>query len=233
MKLFYDLHIHSVLSPCSDILMTPNNLLNMSNLKGLDIIAITDHNSLKQLKIIDEISKSYQILLIYGVEICLKNESHVLCYFKTLEDAMRFDSILEDYLIKEPYDVGKLGEQIITDNEDSSIAVIPYYLNKPLNLTMDSLIGILEPFEHLRFFAHIDRDQNSGLQDVNKYVMNGIECTKNVKKDFLKQYHLEDQVILYNSDAHQLTEIQERDAKNAIHLPKCSMDAFFGYFKRG
>ncbi|MDO5479206.1 MAG: histidinol-phosphatase, partial [Clostridia bacterium] len=29
MKLYYDLHIHSALSPCGDNDMTPNNIVNM------------------------------------------------------------------------------------------------------------------------------------------------------------------------------------------------------------
>ena len=65
----YDLHIHSVLSACADDLMTPNNIFNMANLKGLDIISVTDHNSLKQLQICQEISESYDMLFIPGVEI--------------------------------------------------------------------------------------------------------------------------------------------------------------------
>jgi len=58
MKFFYDLHIHSVLSPCADRLMTPNNIFNMANLKGLNIIAVTDHNSMKQLPVLSEIAES-------------------------------------------------------------------------------------------------------------------------------------------------------------------------------
>ena len=43
--LFYDLHIHSCLSPCGDDDMTPANLVGMAAVKGLDVIALTDHNS--------------------------------------------------------------------------------------------------------------------------------------------------------------------------------------------
>ena len=39
---FYDLHLHSCLSPCGDMDMTPNNIVNMAKLLGLDVIALTD-----------------------------------------------------------------------------------------------------------------------------------------------------------------------------------------------
>ena len=45
MKYFYDLHLHSCLSPCGDDDMTPNNITGMAKLLGLDVIALTDHNS--------------------------------------------------------------------------------------------------------------------------------------------------------------------------------------------
>ena len=43
--LYYDLHMHSCLSPCGDDDMTPANLVGMAAVKGLDVIALTDHNS--------------------------------------------------------------------------------------------------------------------------------------------------------------------------------------------
>jgi len=40
-----DLHIHSVLSPCGDLDMSPVNIVEEASRKGLDIIGITDHNT--------------------------------------------------------------------------------------------------------------------------------------------------------------------------------------------
>ena len=64
MNLFYDLHIHSALSPCGDNDMTPNNIVNMSLLKGLDVIAVSDHNSIKNLYPILEVAKDTELLVI-------------------------------------------------------------------------------------------------------------------------------------------------------------------------
>ena len=45
MKYYYDLHLHSCLSPCGSEDMTPVNLAAMCALAGLDIVALTDHNT--------------------------------------------------------------------------------------------------------------------------------------------------------------------------------------------
>ena len=62
--MYYDLHIHSALSPCGDDTMTINNIFNMSYIKGLELIAITDHNSLKQQNYLEEIIGNSLIYLI-------------------------------------------------------------------------------------------------------------------------------------------------------------------------
>ena len=56
MKCAVDLHMHSCLSPCGDMDMTPNNIVNMCKLKGLDMIAVTDHNTAKQLPVIKKVA---------------------------------------------------------------------------------------------------------------------------------------------------------------------------------
>ena len=104
MKYYYDLHIHTCLSPCGDVLMTPNNILNMAYLKGLNIIAITDHNSTLQLSSIMELSQSYDMLVIPGVEVATSEGYHVVCLFRTLNDATSFQTILDHFLNKTTYD---------------------------------------------------------------------------------------------------------------------------------
>ena len=87
--------MHSVLSPCADELMTPNNILNMAMLKKIDFLAITDHNTTKQLKVIEELEDSYDFIFIPGVEVTVKENFDVLCFFKSFKDALFFDKYLE------------------------------------------------------------------------------------------------------------------------------------------
>ena len=54
--MYYDLHIHSALSPCSDDDMGANNIVNMAILNGLSYVAVTDHNSLKQLPVVKRVA---------------------------------------------------------------------------------------------------------------------------------------------------------------------------------
>lgn len=223
----YDLHIHSVLSPCADLLMTPNNILNMAMLKGLDIISITDHNSLKQLPVIYELSKSYDFLLIPGVEVTLKTGEHLLIYFKTIEEAMRFDQVLDQY---RPLVRNSHGLASITDMEDFVIESFPYISSEPLMIDYQMLMKVLKPYEYRIVLAHIDRPSSNIIERLDQYQMNGIELTS-CDELIVSQYGLSRYFIFYNSDAHDLLQISEAKKHNTIDLESLSIDAFFRYFQ--
>ena len=87
--IYYDFHIHTCLSPCADDDMTPNNIINMAMIKGLDMIAICDHNSSLQLSAFSKLKTNIKI--IFGIEVETIEEVHVLGLFKSLEDNISFD----------------------------------------------------------------------------------------------------------------------------------------------
>lgn len=75
-----DLHIHTVLSPCGDLEMSPENILHFAQIQGLNMIGITDHNSTRQAPIIRDYGKTKGIFVLTGAEICSKEEVHALTF---------------------------------------------------------------------------------------------------------------------------------------------------------
>lgn len=230
---YYDLHIHSVLSPDADVLMTPNNIFNMAYLKKLDIIAVTDHNSTKQLKIMKELSESYDMLFIPGIELSLAEDIHVCCYFASTDDAYRFDNLLEPWRNNIRYD-GHLGsEQGITDINDEIVEVYPFDLSINLSLSLLELRALLQPFRHILVFAHVDRKKHSGLSHLSNFKPDAIELSSRASQDFIHAHHLNQYKIFYNSDAHMITDINERNDHNHVELESLTIDAFFDYIHHG
>ena len=90
MKLKYDFHLHSCLSPCGDNDMTPYNLVNMAKLMGYDIIALTDHNSCLNCPAAIKAGQEAGITVVPGMELCTSEEIHTVCLFPTLEKALEF-----------------------------------------------------------------------------------------------------------------------------------------------
>jgi hypothetical protein len=232
MKFHYDLHVHSVLSPCADVLMTPNNILNMASLKGLDILAVTDHNSLKQQSVIAEIARSFAFLLLFGVEIHVREGYHILVYLKTLTDAIRLDRELEIRLDRTAIPAPHEGKARLTDVEDFVIGELSYPTARPLSLSLSELFRILDSFDHLRFFAHVDRPVPGEPIPVGKVPMNGIELSAQADDSFLVRNGWESFPVLRNSDAHQLMDINEISAHNVLDLPRLDAETLFGAFRR-
>ena len=78
-KFYYDLHLHSCLSPCGDMDMTPNNIVNMAKLLGLDVIALTDHNTSLNCEAAMKVGEEVGVLVIPGMELTTSEDIHAVC----------------------------------------------------------------------------------------------------------------------------------------------------------
>ena len=121
MEYFADLHIHSCLSPCGDEDMTPANICGMAKLKGLDAIAICDHNSARNLPAAQELCDAYGLLLLPGMEITTREEVHLLGYFETVEAALAFGEMLRGHLPNKKNKPQFFGRQLVMNSDDEII----------------------------------------------------------------------------------------------------------------
>jgi len=230
-KFFYDLHIHSTLSPDGDILMTPNNILNMAMLKGLDIVAITDHNSAKQLHTIEDIETAYDFVIIPGIEVTVEEGFDVLCYFKRYTDAYALDCFIEDHLVDDDWGPFSQDDQVITDIYDTTVETYDKSL-RSTKIPYRILVHKVRQLDGILVLAHVDRTSKSALLDhpIEAYDCDGIEIQPYAKQAFLESHpELKSYRILSSSDAHDLLAIQERT--EALELDELSIEAFFSYFK--
>ena len=121
MEYFADLHIHSCLSACGDEDMTPANICGMAKLKGLDAIAICDHNSARNLPAAQELCDAYGLLLLPGMEITTREEVHLLGYFETVEAALAFGEMLRGHLPNKKNKPQFFGRQLVMNSDDEII----------------------------------------------------------------------------------------------------------------
>ncbi len=142
--LYYDLHIHSCLSPCGDDDMTPANIAGMAAVKGLDVIALTDHNSCKNCPAILKHGEEYGITVIPGMELTTAEEVHVVCLFPALGDAMAFDGYVYEHLlpIKNREDI--FGKQQIMDADDQVTGNVERLLIGATDISFDQVFGLVE-----------------------------------------------------------------------------------------
>ena len=210
MELYYDLHIHSALSPCGDNDMTPNNIVNMSIIKGLDIIAVTDHNSCGNVRAVMKAAGD-KLLVIPGMEVETSEEIHVVCYFKNIEDAEKMWEIVKSHMnnIKNREEI--YGEQLYMNEFDEVTAKEELLLVSATTMSIYEVIKYAKDCGGIAVPAHIDRSSYSVLanlgtvpEDLN---INALEITKKNREKLESEY--KNYRIISNSDAHYLEDISE------------------------
>lgn len=214
-NLTYDLHLHSCLSPCGDDDMTPANIVGMAALLGLDVIAVTDHNSCKNCPAVMAAAAEYGVLAIPGMEINTSEEVHAVCLFPNLEAAMDFDSYVYDRLIPFPNKESIFGRQLIYDLEDHICGTVPNLLINAADISFDGLWELVRSYDGVMFPAHVDKTANSLIANLGFIPPDSRFTTAEVKD--LKKLHglkkehpyLEHCRIISNSDAHYLEHIHE------------------------
>ncbi len=157
---FCDLHIHSCLSPCGDDDMTPANIAGMASLNGLEIVALTDHNSSKNCPAFFAQAKRAGIIPIPGMELTTAEDIHVVCLFRTLEDAMDFDAYVSAHRPLIPNKPEIFGHQIIRDENDEIAEEEPYLLLNAADLSLEDAYREVTKRNGAVYPAHIDRPSN-------------------------------------------------------------------------
>lgn len=230
MKFFYDLHIHSNLSPCGDEDMTPNNIINMAFIKGLNIVSITDHNSIRNYPALKKIAQKRNIELIPGIEVTTREEVHLLCYFKNYEDGIKVDEIIYNSLPDIKNKPKIFGEQNIMDEDDKVIGHVEKLLLSSSSYSISEIFDIVKNNDGIVIPAHIDR-QSYGILGVLGFIpeilsINYVEVSneKMIDEKILDKY-----TIIKNSDAHRLSDISEK----LNYFEADNIDSLYTKFFRG
>ncbi|MDL2289293.1 PHP domain-containing protein [Clostridia bacterium OttesenSCG-928-F22] len=210
MKLYYDFHIHSCLSPCGDELMTPNNIVNMAKIKGLDAIAITDHNCACNLPAVQTVAEQAGLLFLPGIEVQSKEEVHLLCYFGNMQDALECGDIFYQSLPDINNNTEIFGEQLILDAADNVIGSANKLLLQSVAFSIEEIFALVVGHHGAVVPAHINKPSNSLLAllgfipAVPHFTM--LEVARKYPMPTLKGYRM-----VHSSDAHSLEDIAERE----------------------
>ena len=214
-RFYYDLHIHSCLSGCADNENTPNNIIGMGKLNGLDIMALCDHNSTLNCPAFFDAAERNGIVAIAGMELTTSEDIHAICLFETLEDAMNFSGEIDSRRIKIKNRTDIFGDQLILDSNDELIGTEEYLLSNATTVSLDEVKGIVEKYSGVCYPAHIDRDANGAISVLGDFPHDdGFKVAelhnREKAEEYRFKYKLESLKLIFSSDAHYLWDIAER-----------------------
>lgn len=215
-KYYYDLHIHSCLSPCGDNDMTPNNIAGMGTLNGLNIMALTDHNTSKNCPAFFKAAKKNGIIPIAGMELTTAEDIHIVCLFPELEAAMAFDGFVEGHRMLIPNRTDIFGEQYILDENDEIIGEEPYLLSNATDIMVDDVYDIVRSHGGISYPAHVDREANGLIATLGTFPdymqFNAVEFhdSDSIEPYSEKYPAIQNKMKIVSSDAHYLWNIKEK-----------------------
>ena len=157
MKLFNaDLHIHTCLSPCSDWEMSPKKIVRKSIEQQLDIIAICDHNSAENVQAAMSLGAELGLCVLPGMEICSKEEVHILGIFSAAEQALAMQEFVYSHLPGENK-VKLFGYQVVVNENDEVQGEVSRLLIGASQLSLQDIVMKIRTLGGLSIASHIDR----------------------------------------------------------------------------
>ena len=233
MKYYYDLHLHSCLSPCGDMDMTPNNITNMAKLLGHDVIALTDHNTSLNCEAAIKAGQENGILVIPGMELTTSEDIHAVCLFPALERALDWSGYVDAHRIKIKNRAEIYGRQVIMNELDEETGEIEHLLLPASEISIMNASKIVAEFGGICYPAHIDRDSLSILSvlgeiDASCGFVTAELADKSRREALIKQHPiLREMTVVTNSDAHYLENMREAD--NFMELDELNAENVINY----
>ncbi|HKM94373.1 MAG TPA: PHP domain-containing protein [Prolixibacteraceae bacterium] len=208
-----DLHIHTLLSPCGSLEMSPANIVQSALNAQLDIIAITDHNSTKQAPLIQQMAANKGLTVFCGAEVNTSEEVHCLVLFENNFQLLDFQCFIDENIIPVKNNPDLFGDQIVVDIDEMIVEEVDYLLISALKASLLEVEQKVHALGGLVIPAHVDRYYNGlfsqlGFMPENLKV-DGLELSKNAN---IEEWRTSGKIppkttIIQNSDAHYPSQI--------------------------
>ena len=223
-----DLHLHSVLSPCGDLVMTPAEIVKKAKNEGIEVVALTDHNSAENVEAFKYFCQKQKLNFIAGMETETREEIHILCYFPNIKALKKWQQIIYTHLPDRENDEDFFGPQIKCDFDDEYKEKVCHMLAGAADLSLEEAAAEVKKLGGVVIPSHLDR-KNSIISQLGfippELEFRTVEISKNISLDKamgdfpqLKSYQ-----IIKNSDSHYLKELK---AYHYLYLKELNFDEF-------
>jgi hypothetical protein len=162
-KFVADLHVHSVLSPCAEVEMTPRNIILHAAEHGIDILAITDHNACDNVTAAMDAAKETNVTVIPGMEVETKEEVHLIVLFEKMRQLKAWEIFVQAHMSGRLNDEKRFGAQFVVDAEDELIRVKPEMLLASLTCGVGEVSAQVAALGGICIASHVDRPTYSIL----------------------------------------------------------------------
>jgi PHP family Zn ribbon phosphoesterase len=202
-----DLHIHSCLSPCGELEMSPRAIVEKSLERGLDLIAVSDHNSAENVGAVIRAGRQRGLAVLAGLEVSSKEEVHSLALFDTEEQALRLQELIYRHM-RGTNRPELFGDQVVANEFDEVEGFNDRLLIGAVQLDLKDIVRAVHRFGGLSIASHVDRPSFSILSQLGFFPddvdLDGVEISRNTSPERARSEipGLERFALVSFSDAH-------------------------------
>ena len=207
-----DLHVHTVLSPCAEIEMLPPLIVSEAKIRGIDLIAITDHNASANISAVQKAALGSGITVLPGMELQTKEEVHVICLFDSIEQIVQFQNIVDQKLPPIKNRPEYFGEQLVVDDKGDFVRKEERLLITSTDLSINEAYSLVGEIGGIFIPAHVNRKAN-GLLEILGFVpvdipILALEISRHISPKDVKIFYpqINSFEIIQNGDVHRLSE---------------------------
>lgn len=219
-----DLHVHTCLSPCGDLEMSPRKIAACVRERKLDIVAICDHNTAENVPSVIKAAESLTAVVLPGMEVCSKEEIHVLAIFETLEAAFALQETVYSHLPgKNDPDV--FGLQVVANEQDEVVAFQDKLLIGAADLPVDKIVEEIHRLGGLAIASHVDRESYSVISQLGfippSLGFDALELSAYLTNQEARERYAsaEGYTFIRNSDAHFLDDVGKNSSEYLLQEP--------------
>lgn len=223
-----DLHIHTCLSPCADLEMSPRNIVSEAKRKGLQVIGICDHNSAENVPAVERNAAREGITVIGGMEVTSREEVHILALFGDEGNLRSLQEIVYENL-HGTNDENLYGEQVIVDEDEEVLGFSSKLLIGATDISIERLVDLIHERDGLAIAAHVDRE-GFGIIGQLGFIPEGLPLDALELADPAKRGCIPPGVhlpLITSSDAHKLEDVGRKsttflmEVASAAEIKRC------------
>ncbi|UCC39077.1 MAG: PHP domain-containing protein [Candidatus Aminicenantes bacterium] len=207
-----DLHVHTCLSPCTELDMSPMGIVIMAKKKGIDIIGICDHNSTENSLAAMNTAKKMNINVFPGMEVASQEEVHVLGLFDEIENALKLQKHVYENLPGEN-DEEAFGMQVVVNEKGEVLGFNNKLLIGATTLPLEEIIQIIHSLNGIAIASHIDRGSFGIIGQLgfipDNLELDALEISPRITFEEAKKRYTNNYPITCSSDAHYPDDIGE------------------------
>lgn len=222
-----DLHIHSILSPCGSLDMSPRVIVGKAREARLDIIAVTDHNMAENTPYVKELGERTGLVVLAGMELQTQEEIHLIAVFDDYERARELQSMIYDLLPDVPNDVEFWGDQVVVDTEDNIVRMEDRLLINSADIPVEEAVSWIKAHGGIAIASHIDSPTFSIISQLGfipeSIALDALEVRNMENAAGLAPYIMKKGIPFVTfSDAHYPDDIGKRRTVLTMDAPDCA-----------